>query len=657
MTIGERQRVREAATGTVASADRRRALLLVATPEAIAPDQVAALAPQGREQVAVQPDLADDKTSSNILRTERIKAMIKKSTYFPGSIGVLLCAGLISGATVFAQGPLDAYRNNLLGTHGTARAQGLAGAVGAVGADPTAVYVNPAGLAYYSSSAFSLTLDPGFASTPTQWSGYGNSESQTLNYSRFGLANISYMSPIFQNYTRGSILNINLGFSYDRSYDYKRNYSLITGILGNLVKDPNGNPRGIGYDLTDYIAARANDAGLPHKKYLHTDTHNPFLSNLDPLVTMGINGFLIEGYGNGDESTHFRTLVGSQFIPNGGKDKPLFRLPPAGSLLTVNESGGKHDFDLSAAMTVGDYIQLGASLRMGSLHYTRSSSYRQDYHWDGPDYKGEPMQNRSYMVLNNSLQNDGGYLGLNLGVIVALGEYGRLGISYLTPQYLHVNESYSASVTSFNGTFGKGDELSNYETEVMESSYNMLMPGQLTLSALGLLGKFGLISYDFMWRNLGAARLFQNGEEMTLETDAIREDYGNEMTHRIGIEILPMARVALRGGFSYTGCPLKAEALRSEPSEGLIYNPLPSGTIPDFTLARSYTTYSGGLGYRLTRRLGMDLTYVRAVRSEKVYPFSGYAFDQEGTQQRMTSFGGDLKDIQNNFVLTFSYQL
>lgn len=66
---------------------------------------------------------------------------------------------LISLATVslFAQDEWDALRYSRVYYNGTARFTGLAGAFGAVGADPSVLATNPAGIGMYKSFEFTMT--------------------------------------------------------------------------------------------------------------------------------------------------------------------------------------------------------------------------------------------------------------------------------------------------------------------------------------------------------------------------------------------------------------------------------------------------------------------------------------------------------------------
>jgi hypothetical protein len=55
-----------------------------------------------------------------------------------------------------AQNQVDAFRYSDFGNFGSIRSMGMAGAYGAVGADPSAVYLNPAGIGVYRSGVFDM---------------------------------------------------------------------------------------------------------------------------------------------------------------------------------------------------------------------------------------------------------------------------------------------------------------------------------------------------------------------------------------------------------------------------------------------------------------------------------------------------------------------
>ena len=69
---------------------------------------------------------------------------------------LLLTAVFCFSISSFAQVPEDALKYSLYGPTGTARTQAIGGAIGALGADISANYVNPAGLAFYKTNDFVL---------------------------------------------------------------------------------------------------------------------------------------------------------------------------------------------------------------------------------------------------------------------------------------------------------------------------------------------------------------------------------------------------------------------------------------------------------------------------------------------------------------------
>lgn len=568
--------------------------------------------------------------------------------------GVLL--GSLSLSAV-AQAPSELYRNTQTATHGTARAQGMGGAVGAVGADPSAILVNPAGLAMYSTNILSLTLDPGWGNATVDWRGHlianNTLERNSVSYRMGNLANAAVVTPLLQNYSGGSLVNINLSFVYDRAYNYSRKYDMITGPLTQ-------------HSFADYLAARAIASGFSPKELMATKDYDPLtLPGVDPLAVMGLNSYLIEGKEDdtfmdalGRKHYRYSNGIGLTFIPNSGDKNELRLIHPIGSNLKVQENGARHDMDFAMGMTIGDYVQLGASLRIGTVSNSKNALYREDYYDESRDYNNEKFINDSHFVYNYGIHSYGSSFGINIGAMFMLGEWGRLGISYLTPQYLHMREVFSAQVDSYNATY-RGDEKTSYVTQEMESAYSMIIPGRLTVSAAGLLGRYGMVSYDMEWTPLSTMRMLQNNQEITSVTDIVRQDYGHQLTHRVGIEVLPYQGVSVRAGFSYTGNPMRNPELRQQPAEGLSIDPGVSGVDHSFTLPRTYTSYSGGIGYRINSYFGVDIAYVRQVQKQKVYAFGGYEFDAGNTTsngapiiEHINAFGGTLKQVSNNIVAT-----
>ena len=262
----------------------------------------------------------------------------------------------------------------------------------------------------------------------------------------------------------------------------------------------------------------------------------------------------------------------------------------------------------------------------------------------------------NYVILNNDLTTSGNSIGLNLGAMVMLGDYVRLGLSYMTPERISMEESYSARMVTYNEfVMPKNKRELTFRTAVYDNSYILRTPGQLTASTLVFLGQYGFVSYDFRYRDLGTAKLYAGDRRLNPLTEVIQEDYGKEMTHKLGIEVRPIRRLALRGGMSFTGNPMKGEEFDVEPADGLSRDAVAVGMMPDFTLPRSYQAFSVGVGYNISKTVTFDLAYARSTRTEQVYPFTGYRNKEKHLGLPDIKIkGGRMDDIRNNLVATLT---
>ena len=488
-----------------------------------------------------------------------------------------------------AQAPSDALRNiGAMTPQGTARAQAMGGTIGALGADPTSIYTNPAGAGLYWQNTFSVTFDVNGKfyfpyidqrqdkEASSKWSG--------------GVTNASFISG--SNAVGSSSWTFGWGIQYNRDYDYTNNYAI------NFAQ-PNSS-------VTDFMAYRAQAAGAPWQDYIYTPgEYDPIMqSGLDPIVTMGMNGGLIE-----HDGTRFQPATWAwEGAPDASSQ--IFLLPNMANL-SVNEAGSKHSMDFSVSGSYGSRLYLGASFRFGTSAYSRQSYYTEEFYY-------APKDNAINLTYDNELNVSGRTYGLNLGALYALGDWGRVGVSYLLPQYARYDELYYASAGSTNDAiienptmgYNTGDDLSN--------SYTMWLPGKLTLSAMAFLGKWGMVTYDFSWQNLASASMSLPGGNGALEgpNALIDEYFGSSFGHNLGLELRPLSWLSLRAGGSYTTSGVKLQSTNAVLSDEYVA----SGTILDYTLPRASYSGSAGLGLHFGA-FTADLAYVYRHQKNEVYPF------------------------------------
>ena len=161
---------------------------------------------------------------------------------------LFLAAILLLGVTALsvAQNDIDAFRFSQSDYEGTARFMGAGGAFSAVGAEFSALNVNPAAIGVFKKSEISFT--PLVISIYNDNALYNGHNSRTSNV-KYSLANAGGVFRIGLNQENGW-KSISLGFGYNRTQDYNniyrvegesQNSSLMDEYLADLQGKHYGN--------------------------------------------------------------------------------------------------------------------------------------------------------------------------------------------------------------------------------------------------------------------------------------------------------------------------------------------------------------------------------------------------------------------------------
>ena len=172
---------------------------------------------------------------------------------------------LIFNFTVFvsAQSVVDALRFSQTETASTARMAGIGGGMSALGGEFSVINVNPAGLAIYRSSEFSITPSFDIRNTTGILPGTGNSamddRANTFSFSNVGL--------VFNSRPNGKWKTSNFAIGFNRIADFREDFSFRGQSSGSIADqflelsfDSNGQPIPAG-QLDDFFAGPALDAG------------------------------------------------------------------------------------------------------------------------------------------------------------------------------------------------------------------------------------------------------------------------------------------------------------------------------------------------------------------------------------------------------------
>lgn len=409
----------------------------------------------------------------------------------------LLISSLFS-LVLFAQNENDALRYSLINYGGTARFAGLSGAYGAVGADFSSLSQNPAGIALFRKSEFSIT--PVFSSNNTKSNFIGNPVSDSRNTMYLG--NVGYIFSQNLKGQAGPLVNVQFGFGINQLTGFN-NSMTISGFntSGSLLKayvdDVNA-----GSDWDDFGSGLAYDVNL-----IYNDSVNQRWA-YDMEYDLG--------NGAGIQQTK-----------------------------TTETRGSLNETVLSGGANISDKLFVGITFGFPYIRYEETSNYTEKDENDVNSYFNSFSR---YEYLNTK----GSGFNFKAGFIFMPVEFLRIGGAIHTPtNYYNMSDSYNTSMTSsFTGEQYSAKSPDGY------FEYELNTPMRAIGSIAVLLGKHGLISADYEYIDYSKANLRSTDYGFSDENKSIHTQYTSANNLRVGAEI-KSGIMALRGGYSFSESPFR----------------------------------------------------------------------------------------------------
>jgi hypothetical protein len=505
---------------------------------------------------------------------------------------------------VYSQIPEDVLKYSWQPTNGTARVNAIGGAMGSLGGDISATFVNPAGLGFFKTSE--IVLSPGFYSLNNKSNFRGTHASE--KGSNFNLGTSGIVSG-WQGRGAWSSKAISFGvtrtanFSNKIFYTGKNNYS----------------------SYAEQYAAQAANSGLSLDAILN--------SNEVSLGTrMAVYGFLIDT----------ATLPGNT-NPDVVSVAMLDQLKNGGDFLlnqshTIETSGGITELAIGYAANMDDKLYIGGSLGIPIVKYEKKSTFREE------DATGVTNNYFDFSQLNETFTSKGVGVNLKLGVILKPAELLRLGFAVHSPNFLSMEDNYVATmdvntenyrstpgtVTVPSSTF-TGGETPQYKYE-LNGPWKFLVSGSYVLREIEDVRKQkGFITADVEYVTNKTNHFWQASSYATdADKDyykgvntAIKDYYKNAFNFRIGGE-LKFTTIMTRLGFAYYTSPYKDKELKG-----------------------NKMFVSGGLGYR-NAGFFVDLTYIYGLQKDINFPYR--LSDKANTFANTRTNGG-------NVMLTLGFKI
>ncbi|MBK9193951.1 MAG: hypothetical protein IPO17_02990 [Flavobacteriales bacterium] len=423
-------------------------------------------------------------------------------------------AVLISIGHAQAQNEEDILRFSFLQPGGSARSNGMAGAFGALGADPIAASINPAGFALYSTSEFALT--PAFEVQTAKATHYGTSTSASDNRFFFNNLFLQFRAP---GNSGSKWTNFSFGLSYDRlaSFHWEREAvgeDVPTSISQRFVNEANGTPS----SMLDSIFPFS--AGLAWSAYA-----------FDPL--------------NDSTDTEYTSA-----IPIGSRVDQDHRISSAGNVRATS---------LFFAASYMDELFVGGSIGIYGMRHERNT-----IHTETTVDQNLELETLTY---EENLVTTGSGFDVKLGAVMRAGESARFGLAFHSPVWMQMSDAYTTSVRT---VFRDGDNF-NFDSPDGTFTYRGRTPLRLIASGAVIVAKRGCFSVDYEFADYRHMRLkpstgIIDAYDFSYENNVIQDSY--RITHqvRVGTEWRIGSNYYIRGGAGYYPDPyVKTDARHGLP--------------------------------------------------------------------------------------------
>lgn len=405
---------------------------------------------------------------------------------------------LFVSVSAYAQGSEDAFLYSQTQYQGTAKAMGMANALGAVGGDMTAVCINPAGMGLYRSTEITATVN--LLDNIGSSAYYGTNA--TANKFRVTLPNVGYVNAKQRsNYRALRFTQFGIGLTHTNEFN---SHTYAKGINPTSSK------------IDNYLAQIDG--------YSPQDIQNDFPYDIYPAW----NTDLIKIYK--DEAGEY---YGSP-VPQGGiwqSQENTFK-------------GRAEEWTFAGSANYNERFFIGIS---AGLNHVKRVGTRVFEEWMPEQAAASTDFNQWNFTENISSVGWGG--NLKIGLIYRACNWLRIGAAFHSPTIFSFDETWQTETESeINSIKYKSiSPESHYE-------YTFIKPLKWIGSLAFVIGQKALVSFDAEYQNYGAARFNAKDWDYSNTNDEIKATFGRSLNLRIGSE-WRLDNAYLRFGAAYYGSP------------------------------------------------------------------------------------------------------
>ena len=415
----------------------------------------------------------------------------------------LLCCILLVHISIHAQNEIDALRFSETDWQGSARFMGAGRAFGAVGAEFSALNVNPAAIGLYKKSE--VTFTPLTISVYKNSSGYNG----TTTLAQAVKVNVGSAGLVLAIPGISSTLwkKIQIGFGFNRINNFNSTFSIEGRNEGSTIGsvfalEANGN----NYNNVDNW--KSDEAWFAWKSYL-----------IDPKP--------------GSQTEYTPALQGVDMFQSS----------------FVTRKGGIDEMIFSIGTNYNDKLFLGATIGVPFINFTENRTYSE---------VNNTLNNFElvYLKISDKLNIRSSGINLKLGVIYQPLDFLRVGVAFHTPTYYgNVKDYFERQMTS---QVIDDKEIRNVEVSYENRfNYSLTTPLRATANIAFFISQRAFISAEYEFADYSTATMYSGSYNFSEENKTVQNMYGFSHIARIGAEINLNQTFALRAGYNYVSSPYK----------------------------------------------------------------------------------------------------
>ena len=360
----------------------------------------------------------------------------------------------------FGQNESDVFRYSKTYHSGSARFEAMGGAFGAIGADVSAVQINPAGMGRFSNSQFSFSLGPTIASS----TGVFENETTKDNRTSFSIPSFGLVITNDASTKNSGNMYTQIGFGMNRIANFNQNIT-YTGEQN--------------ISLLDGFAAQATNDGIyPEELYIYY----PF------STSVAWDAWAI----NYDEGTN--TYV---FDLDEGEYTRHTR--------EINSKGGINEWFLSYSANRLNKLYYGGAITF------RTSKFEETYTHNEVliDTSNTSLRGFDYEY---SLKTKGTGVNLKIGAIYLFSDAFRIGAAFHTPTFTTLTDDWTANMSTYFNDSTK--TVPEEFIPVGKYEYRINTPLKVVVSGAYVIGLNALISADIEYIGYNMGRLKSSNSDV-----------------------------------------------------------------------------------------------------------------------------------------------